>query len=707
VEQTQKDVLGGVLFYIALFVPFAYCLERLLFAHVSIHKRIASFLGLLGLVIAIIYSVHPAFELTYSPLVVVLAFFILGLSVLVSLILFTRFEQEMKNLQRRAMVSRDQAISPWKAFLAAFSIGVTNLRRRKVRTALTCATLIILTYTLLNFTTVRHSLDQGAVRFKAASPYHGVMLKALEWKSLPDDLDREIRGILGGEAVLTRRVWWETQDRTRPPAVPVRFGDREATAAGLVGLDAREAELAGARTALLHGGWLDGGDPRQVLLPENMARELGITSLENHPTVSIWGVPFTVRGIFDGKSHDQALDLDGEPLTPVVYPNETSSELSEAEAEAAESGQDVATMSSRYQHVGGERTIIIPAATLLQAGGALKSLAMAPVPGLDHGNLSARLADRYQLLLFHGGEASTWLHYSASSLSYAGMGNVLIPSFIAILIVLNTMVGSVVERKREIAVYTSVGLAPPHVSSLFVAEALAFGVISAVTGYLAAQVAAHFLAGTAMWAGMTANYSSLAGVGAMLTVMAVVLLSVIYPSRVASHIAIPDVTRTWKLPAPEGSTLVVTLPFLIKLHEQKCAGGFLAEYYLAHADISHGLFSTDDLNVEYACPIGMRAGDHPECFDISFRAWLAPFDFGIRQRVSIISCPSPDYPGFLEMRITLTREGGEKNVWLRLCRTFLNDLRKQLLIWRSLDAPEKERFERFMQERMNPTGATP
>jgi hypothetical protein len=55
-------------------------------------------------VIAIIYNVHPAFELTYSPMVVVLAFFILGLSVLVSLILFTRFEQEMKQLQRRARI---------------------------------------------------------------------------------------------------------------------------------------------------------------------------------------------------------------------------------------------------------------------------------------------------------------------------------------------------------------------------------------------------------------------------------------------------------------------------------------------------------------------------------------------------------------------------------------------------------------------------
>lgn len=707
VERTQKDVLGGVLFYIALFVPFAYCLERLLFAHVSIHKRIGAFLGLLAVVIGIIYSVHPAFELTYSPLVVVLAFFILGLSLLVSLILFTRFEQEMKNLQRRAMVSRDQAISLWKAFVAAFSIGVTNLRRRKVRTGLTCATLVILTYTLLNFTTVRHSLDQGAVRFSPASPYQGVMLKALEWRSLPGELDREIAAMTG-QTAMARRVWWETQDRTRPPAIPIRFGDRETVAAAMVGLDPEEAGLAARGTVLIRGGWLDAAGGRQVLLPENMARDLGIEDLEGGPEVTIWGIPFTVKGVFDGRSHDQALDLDGEPLTPVVYPNETSSELSEAEAEAAESGQDVATMSSRYQHVGGERTVIIPAGTLLQAGGALKSLAMAPAAALHHGNLSARMADRYQLLLFHGegqGKGSTWLHYSSSSLSYGGMGNVLIPSVIAILIVLNTMVGSVVERKREIAVYTSVGLAPPHVSSLFIAEALAFGVISAVTGYLAAQVAAHFLAGTPIWAGMTANYSSLAGVGAMLTVMAVVLLSVIYPSRVAAHIAIPDVTRTWKLPAPEGSTLVVTLPFLIKIHEQECAGGFLAEYYLAHADISHGLFSTADLEVEYACPIGMKADEHPECFDISFRAWLAPFDFGIRQRASIISCPSPDYPGFLEVRITLTREAGEKNAWLRLCRTFLNDLRKQLLIWRSLDAPEKEKFELFMQERMNRKGA--
>ncbi len=250
------------------------------------------------------------------------------------------------------------------------------------------------------------------------------------------------------------------------------------------------------------------------------------------------------------------------------------------------------------------------------------------------------------------------------------------------------------------------GLAPPHVASLFIAEALAFGIISSVMGYLAAQVSAHFLAGTSMWAGMTANYSSLAGVGAMVMVMVVVLLSVIYPSRIASRIAIPDVSRTWNLPKPEGSSMVVTLPFLIKLHEQDCAGGFLAEYYQAHADISHGLFSTDAVDVEYACPLtappnsASPNADHPDCFNISFRAWLAPFDFGIRQRVEIISCPSPDYPGFLEMRITLIRQAGEKNVWFRLCRGFLNDLRKQLLIWRSLEPADKLQFEQRLRQKM-------
>ena len=140
------------------------------------------------------------------------------------MILFNRFEQEMKTLQRKAHVTQVQAISLWGAFVAAFSIGVSNLRRRKVRTALTCTTLIILTYTLLNFTSVRNSLDLGAVRYKNTAPYQGLMLKALEWKSLPAELSGEIRNTLpvGAPACPPGLVGNRGQDPSsgHSPAIP-------------------------------------------------------------------------------------------------------------------------------------------------------------------------------------------------------------------------------------------------------------------------------------------------------------------------------------------------------------------------------------------------------------------------------------------------------------------------------------------------------
>ncbi len=114
VDKTQKDVLVGVLFYVALFVPFAYCMERLFFSFVDIRKRISAFLGFLILIIGVVYMVHPAFQLTYSPMVVILAFFILALSMLVSLIIFFRFEREMVELQKRSAHIKITGISPWR-----------------------------------------------------------------------------------------------------------------------------------------------------------------------------------------------------------------------------------------------------------------------------------------------------------------------------------------------------------------------------------------------------------------------------------------------------------------------------------------------------------------------------------------------------------------------------------------------------------------
>ncbi len=695
VESTQKDVLFGVLFYVALFVPFAFCAERLLFGFTGIHGRILAFLGILLILIAVIYQVHPAFELAYSPLVVILAFFIMGLSLLVTLIIFFRFESEMVRLQQHAKQMKSQEISPWRAFISAFFLGVSNLRRRRVRTALTCATLVILTFTIMSFTTVKSVRRHVRLAFQDDAPYTGFLLKNPNWGDLPPETLDAVETIFGSEGEVLPRVWLEGRDRTRGTRTPVRHQGRTFEALGVMGLSPAEPKGTGLERVLTAGRWFPPGEDRAVLLSARAAAHLGIPpDAAGEAMVDLWGTPHRVAGIFSGEALLSAADLDDEPLTPAIFPSETATQMTEAEAEALESGEEIQAFQSRYHHIEPGLTLIVPARPLLAGGGRLKGISIRPGPETEIRTAATRLADRIGLILFCGEPGGTFLYNAADTLNYSGVPNIAIPIAISVFIVLNTMIGSVYERRREIGIYTSVGLAPSHVSFLFIAEALAFGVLSVVAGYLLAQVTATLFSQTALWAGITVNYSSLAGVAAMVLVILVVLVSAVYPSRVAAEIAIPDVNRAWRLPPPRGNRLEATLPFLMKSAERDAMAGFLLDYFEGHRDVSHGRFSTGEVRAGREEPgpeaEAVRAGE--ACTTLHAQVWLAPFDFGIMQRVDLRFCPAAENPGFLEIHAILTRLAGERNAWARINRAFLHAVRKQLLLWRSLDETARREY---------------
>ncbi len=703
VENTQKDVLFGVLFYIALFVPFAFCVERLLFSFSNIYKRIIAFSLVLTLVITIIYQVHPAFQLAYSPFVVILAFFIIGLSFMVSLIIFLRFEDEMTQLQNRARPTSTGEISRWKAFSASFFLGVSNLRRRRIRTALTCATLIILTFTIMSFTSVKSMRLHSRIQYNETAPYSGFLIKNVNWQDIPQEALPVLTSTFGASGVIAPRIWLEGHDRSRSAEIPILYKNRKFDAQGLIGLSSDEPEITGLDRILVAGRWFSEGERKAVLISDRMAQELGV-SFQNPESaeIKLWGVIFQVTGIFSGKLLQDKLDLDGEPLTPAIFSKEVTQEMTEVEMEAMESGDDVRMFQSRYQHISGSLTLIIPSQTLLSSGGKLKGIAVKTTDSTDVKAAAQQLVDRFGLALFSGEKAGVFLYNATDSLNYSGVPNILVPIIISIFIVLNTMIGSVYERKKEIAVYTSVGLAPSHVSFLFIAEAMAFAVLSVVAGYLLAQTTASLFAGTSLWAGITVNYSSLSGVAAMLLVIIVVLISAIYPSRAAAKIAIPDVNRAWSLPPSKGNNLEITLPFLMKYSEHRSITGFLYDYFKSHQDVSHGLFSTGEMTFNLVCPAvpGLAAENacsgEETCVQINSHVWLAPFDFGIMQQVSVSFCQSIDEPGFLEIKILLERESGESNAWRRINKVFLHSIRRQLLMWRSLDSTSQDHYETLL-----------
>jgi hypothetical protein len=177
----------------------------------------------------------------------------------------------------------------------------------------------------------------------------------------------------------------------------------------------------------------------------------------------------------------------------------------------------------------------------------------------------------------------------------------------------------------------------------------------------------------------------------------------------AAEIAIPDVNRSWSLPPAKDNALEITLPFLMTYAEHRSVGGYLFEYLDGHQDITHGTFSSADIEFSFVCekPPGMVSdrqgcpGDAcPQlaCLDLKSQVWLAPFDFGITQKIGLQFKSAPEEPGLLEIHVRLLRESGEANAWLRINKKFLLEIRKQLLLWRSLDEKSKIYYEKLLEK---------
>jgi hypothetical protein len=63
--------------------------------------------------------------------------------------------------------------------------------------------------------------------------------------------------------------------------------------------------------------------------------------------------------------------------------------------------------------------------------------------------------------------------------------------------------------------------------------------------------------------------------------------------------------------------------------------------------------------------------------------WLTPFDLGVRQHLQLLIEPGA-FEDIYEVKVILTRLSGDDRSWYRMNRTFLTELRKQFLQWRSL-----------------------
>ncbi|MBT3342476.1 MAG: M28 family peptidase, partial [Gemmatimonadetes bacterium] len=148
---TLNDVIGGMVFILALLLPAVFFAERLFIAATDIRRQLAGFGGILLVIWLILSQVHPAFELA-QPIVVFLGFAIMAISVFVLSMISARFTRARQEFESRISQIHVVDISRSGAAFAAFMLGISNMRRRQLRTALTLVTLSLLTFTVMSFT---------------------------------------------------------------------------------------------------------------------------------------------------------------------------------------------------------------------------------------------------------------------------------------------------------------------------------------------------------------------------------------------------------------------------------------------------------------------------------------------------------------------------------------------------------------------------
>jgi hypothetical protein len=700
VQQMATDVVQGVLFYLALLMPFAYFMERLLFGFYDLKRQ----LGVAGAIFLLIFIcfrfIHPAFDITMNPIIVLLAFVMGALSFIVIGLIAGKFEEQLKQMNQGAGGIHKADIGRVSVAVAAFNLGVSNMRRRKARTFLTCITLILLTFTVLSFTSVVQTIRFNEVPAPSdhGPRYNGIMIRTAQWDQLQEPAYRLLSDEFGRDHAVAPRAWFFGTQMGEQSFLTLHNADRQYEAKAMVGLAPQEAKLTHPDEALITddkgkriGRWFEPGDDRVVILPDTIANALRVNPNDvGRAKVIYSSEEYTVIGILDSQRLKEFADLDNEVITPVDFI--AMNKLSRGSGGKGGGDQGF----KEYTHLEPDQVFFIPYSAAVNRRAELRSIA------IDFGDPKVvlkrldPLMHRLGLNLYAGRitdpnnsdphkRGMIERYSSIATTTGRGMELIVFPIIIASLIVLNTMLGSVFERVKEIHIFSSIGLAPSHIGMLFIAEALVYAILGSVSGYLLGQLTSKILVWTHWLPDLYLNFSSVSAVLTTLIVVAVVLLSTIYPARKAAEVATPAIDRTWKVPEPNGDHWIVPLPFAVTGAQASGLSSFLGEWFSAYEEYSIGDFVTQNVEQEEF------EHDNGLAYRVKCMTWLAPFDLGVSQRVAIETTPT-DTQDVYDIRLTIDRESGDISNWKRVNRRFLNTLRKQFLIWRTLKQAERERY---------------
>ena len=693
-KQTADDMLKAVVVYMALLLPFCIFFQKLVFKFVKIEHEMAMFAFLFVLTFIVFRMIHPAFRIAQNAEAIFIAFIMGALGLFVISILRTRFEGEMQVMFRSYLGVTDDDVGYSTVTQKALLIGVNNMKRRRIRTMLTTATIVLIAFTMLSFTSISKKINPTIILKNKVVPYTGLLFHWPGRTCMDEATLTVFKNLFHKRAQMVVRRWL-VPGSSAPIHVSSSL-EKQARFEGILGLSKAEDGFLGP-IPLIGGRYFSSDDAGELVLSASAADVLGIDpdKLEN-VTANVRGRELKVVGVYDDVEFRYLKDLNGIPILPItaIARERVGSFRHQAAKETA--GAEIGEQGVLY-YVDTGSLLVMPVGMAELMGARPRSISIKlkgtdPIwPEMDM-LLTATRAKFYisSMLPFSAGvdeekSIAAGVYYVGSnySTSVGGLSALLIPLFIASTIILNTMLGSVYERKKEIAVFNAIGLNPHHIGMFFLAESFVYGVLGSVGGYLIGQVLSITLNQFGWAKDINLNYSSLSVAYVILFTIAIVLLSTLYPAIVATKSAVPSGKRKWSLPPHDGHEMRVVFPFIYHPRIAEGVLGYLREYFGRFSEASIGdLIATPEKHLQTKDAKGRNK------YTMEYHTALAPYDLGVTQRL-VFDLGYDEHVQAYCLEMQIVRVSGQDSNWVTTNRPFLERLRKYLMRWRNLDISQQ------------------
>ncbi|MEM3957472.1 MAG: FtsX-like permease family protein [Thermoproteota archaeon] len=676
-----RDAVTSIILVFALAIPFILLFSSLVYNLSSGFRSVALTLAV-ALSVALLLTVfHPGFGLAVNVPAIFIGTLIVALVIPVMFFLFSNFSTGLSRLRREVLGAHFLERSGFDVSFSAVSIGIGNLKKRKFRTVLTMLCIVIISFSLSSLTSVTEIRALRVTPTPTEVTYNGVLLRTANFAPLNRKLIDLVSIYISGKTLYAPRYWVylpSTPGEGTAGTIVISSEKSKALIYAAVGISSVElkASFNEFEKILLEGSMFEDEEVFSALLPNSLAESLGVKTGEyvwvNGFRLKVTGILNTTAVLAYVKDADGFVDV--LPMDTYVLSNERTP----PRAEAALSPGSV---------------IFVPAGLVELIPESCLTSVFIPADGMVFEELYEKCGDVFSafegLNIYLTYNGTVYRFSKENVISLFGFQFILIPMIIAGLITMSTILGGVMERIREGYIYSSLGLAPVQVGLMFFGENIIYAIVGSMTGYLGG-ISASYLTRKIGLINLPVNYTSSFVMIAVGLVIMLVLAASLYPFYRVSVTVTPSLERKWRLQTkPKGDSWDIPIPFRIK-EDDRAAGMavFLHEYLWNKRIERAGVFTVESVEVNK-----IESG-----IAVKSRVWLAPFEQNIKQDMNIVILKSKTEQNFL-ISMNLTRVSGPYDSWVRFNYPFIDEVRKQMLIWNVLNPEDREKYIRMARER--------